>query len=656
VVHRRVNVKARSKSAVDAGGRSNAARGVPGGVEVRTPPPQTKDNPTPDPLKEARALVERTFKRPDYLACGPARQTGQKPNPDIIEIDPAEWRDADDKNFSNLAQALSEVQLSGSQNLAGYISVLQTLLVKLKVGTDASEARSWEKAVRALDSTAKLEVAKRFQNESWFTSPEAKHLIVSDGTPYSSEHDVERVFSGMTAVEKLISKGPALHDYALTSLWVDSSKMFQMGTKPDDVVRAARLAMQFTTASPSHFGSVCESVMRYTRNHGLTERVAQRFTEHIIPRICNQETTVEPLRRRTNIWGLHPGDWGLGDAICQTFIAPTCPAQLHDLTQIYRMLPGTNLARLEQNRADSLGLSGIFRSLRDFVHDERPGVHAVISAMIQFYETGSRTELERLIANARDNTGMGYLDATLLNRSSYETEVSINPDPRVPFGQKTSVVKEVLPAIDVLRRLEINTRPVQEKPPTLNDQRLQSAISKLDAASTKGATIADVGECLQTVNPALLDLYERGECFTPELVLAISWLDRRAQQALKVSSFEDELGICKNANFIELLRYQELIGSAGYDPAEFQTFVDSLKSKSEVDARKAVCKRTYERVMALNERTKPIPGVDSGTLWSFNATHELLQFSILKPAQTAVGKRLREEMEATFAVSLWGNS
>jgi hypothetical protein len=259
--------------------------------------------------------------------------------------------------------------------------------------------------------------------------------------------------------------------------------------------------------------------------------------------------------------------------------------------------------------------------------------------MVDYYQNGDKSRLELLLPKTGGYLGSEERQAMILDRDNYEMEVE-----EIVNGEKRKVR-----AIDVLKRLAENTKPVAVKPPVTSDKTLNELMSALLTQSTRiqGVSPELLGQTYDYVNGRLVEMINRGEVgIEPAMVTALAWLERQGFYVLQKMNYEDQLGAFKKRWFHSVLLFQELTASPNnYSQAEFQEFIDHVvKSQDDREAYRLVSKRILENLSVLARKYKAEGKAErAGALWSGNIAHELIGLTDLKPASTAYGKRHREE-------------
>lgn len=378
------------------------------------------------------------------------------------------------------------------------------------------------------------------------------------------------------------------------------------------------------------------TVGRYASSHGLTDEAEEGLQKKLLPAIQSNDPQVEILLRGGNIWGMHPGDFGAGDFIVHAYTLRITPAHINELLITLRGIPATDLARLEQNRLDGLTLAAPFGALRDFLHDQRPYAHEVIEAMVAYYDAGDNKQLLSVLGK----TDPGYLGsedrrAKLLDRSRYDT-------PTAERRADGNLQKETVKPIDVLRRLNENTKPIGDIPPVTSDEAFNKLLQRLVEDNDK----TQLQKALDYASNKLITMMQKEEVgIEPNLILTFAFLDKKCFQTLQKLKYEDQAGAYKENWFASILRFQGLTASAdNYSETDFQDFVARVKNSSSMEeAYGLVSGRILEHLYALVKIYKGKGREDTGFLWSGNTSHELIGLTELKPAQTEIGRRTANE-------------
>jgi hypothetical protein len=376
----------------------------------------------------------------------------------------------------------------------------------------------------------------------------------------------------------------------------------------------------------------------YGGNHPLDSTSTDALIANVLPRMRKGDPQVRVLQEEKNVFGMGRGDFGLGDFVCHSYTSEVAPANLNELLMALREIPTSNYARLEQNRLDGRRLAATFGGLRDFIHDERPGVHDVISGMVSHYDTGDPTALK----HALDRTEQGQLKYLAADRGRILDLRNYGKSIDDSFLEEQA--RGIEDVITILRRLQGNTVVVDEAPPSVSDVNLHAMlehVAEADGYSKKQA----VNRLTKYVNGKIEGMIAGGVVgVDPSFVEALAWTERKQYGILQHMSYEDQVGLAKQGWFREVLRFHELTHASNYDGKEFNAFMRSLDGLNDIAAARAIATRTMLQVRDLADRYNAEgkqEWVDA--IWSGNVTHELIGLLNRKPAVTAIGRRLLAE-------------
>lgn len=385
-------------------------------------------------------------------------------------------------------------------------------------------------------------------------------------------------------------------------------------------------------------GKFLDAVGRYGQHHQLPQDADKGLLGKLLPAIERNDPGVGVLIRGGNIWGMKKRDFGAADFLCHSYALPISPPSINELLMITREFATSDLARFRQNRLDALTLRHPFGILRDFIHDQRPYVHEVIGAMLEYYDTGNSAPLLAVVDKTDYLKEKSHHQA-LLALDLYNDEVEEEDGTPTP----TKLVRP----IDVLRRLYENTKPVQDAPPATSDANFDVLLKQLAEGSDVGH--AFLKQAVDYANDKLIDMIQRGEVgIDPNFVLALSWIGRKGFEALQKLTYEGQMEAYAQPWFHSILRLQELTwSSTGYDGDEFQEFLKNVSNaKNPQEAYRLISQRGIGHISSLAARYKEI-GKDerTGALWSGNIAHELTGLTDPRPATTEYGRRHRDEAQ-----------
>jgi hypothetical protein len=390
------------------------------------------------------------------------------------------------------------------------------------------------------------------------------------------------------------------------------------------------------------------TVSQYGRTHVLTAQATDALIANVLPRIRSNDPSVSPVSPSADTWAFGIGEFGLGDFVCHSYSREATPANLNELLMVLREIPTSSYARLEQNRHDGLRLVGKFGSvdIQDLIHDERPGVHALVSGMVDYYTTHNPTQIKAAI---RDNVAIGdYFygtspDTAFMDLNAYDEQAVTGE-----FHGKRAAPERV---IDVLRRLAVNTEPVPEDPPKVSDVNLHLMLEHVTDSDERSVRQA-VSRLTNYLNGRIESMIEDGVVgIEPSFVEALAWTERRQYHVLQAMTYEDQMGLAKQDWFRQILRFHELTHAPRYDKTEFNEFMQSLNSLNDIAAARAISTRASLQARDLMSRyettgqSRWVNAVGSG-----DVTHELMAMLSRKPAVTAIGRRLLAQERRDLAL------
>lgn len=345
--------------------------------------------------------------------------------------------------------------------------------------------------------------------------------------------------------------------------------------------------------------------------------------------IRDRDPRIEILLRPTNMWGMKEGDFGVADFLVDCLTKKITPANLNEMTLNLRDVPATSLARFEQNRRDGLSLR-IFGILRDFIHDQRPGVHNVVKAMVDYYDDPQHDVVKlRSVVGRTDYMKTNELIYDL-HRYDTDVEETIN-DRRQPAK-----------AIDVLRRVMENTQVIDDSPSAVSNSEVNNALSQLDAihrqarpeagvtekSENQGDIRAALGQSLDETNRELYQLIQQGAIgIEPNMIQAIAWLEQRAFEVLQSLNYDDQLTAYLEPWFQSLVVFEELTHNPdNFDSSDLQSFIGQLSASGQgLEPYRMVSARMLGHVKQLADRYKSSGRADAvDALWSGNVIHEFM--------------------------------
>lgn len=373
--------------------------------------------------------------------------------------------------------------------------------------------------------------------------------------------------------------------------------------------------------------------------HGMSKTLIRGLEENVYPMVENNDPEVASICR-TNSWACEVGSYGLADYAIYALTTENDPRNFNKLMRIHNEIPTTDFVRFEQNRIDAARLQGSIIGGRDFIHDERHGVNEILSSMLTYYESNgdaeSRVNLEQIIAKYPDYG---------LEEHPFDLELydSVIKGRNKNIHSAAENFREDEKAVDILRRLVENTKPVHLEAPKTKFEDLNQALAKIkplinEKTGEVRVEISEISDAISEMNQILIG--GQGKIgIMPSTVDAACYLDKISAYALRNVNKKQLSNLAYEPTFKEILRFSQLTSSIKYDGQEFDNFynsfirqcngafgADSIDSDKIQDAFSQISQRIINnsnelsKEYAKDERTKRF----SGAIWSGNLSHELI--------------------------------
>ena len=373
----------------------------------------------------------------------------------------------------------------------------------------------------------------------------------------------------------------------------------------------------------------------FGRQHPLNDDQASILSRTLLPALEAHSENSLVLEIEGNKWGMKEGDYGIGDFTVAAFASTYSPAEINRLQMALKQMPTSDLYRFEQNRKDALLLSHTFGNLRDLIHDQRPGVHELLTKMLAFYDDGNGVRLKQFLASSDSEYFInGSLEELVVVRSLYDGTVTSRDGKNIE-----------LPIIDIVRRLQENTKPASETMPLIEGQ--SGEMLKDISSAFLNKDIANLGNALSGYVDSLEEkIIARQEGVMPDTAKSIAWLGRICFKQLQEITYEDQLSLGKQVWFQSILKLQELTASNfPYSKESFAAYLEEVQTaKTNQELGSLLMRRTLQRITGLAEQYEQEGRNDwKDSLWSGNIDHELMSLVDARPAQTAYGERHRKE-------------
>lgn len=380
---------------------------------------------------------------------------------------------------------------------------------------------------------------------------------------------------------------------------------------------------------PSIGAKLVDMYVRFSRGKTIDAKMAEGFAVNVSSKIKSNDPSLE-IAYNPLAYANKKGDYGAADFLLQSLSTTATPEGIHNLLSILRDVPSTNLSVLESNRKDAIRIEDFFRPLRIAIHDQRPGVNKVLAAMLAFYDNGDSSKLITAMHSSGIFADKDYSHwDDMFNIGSYEHEVS--PDSENDNSNHLLVV-------DILRRLEKNTRPRSDKPPISPDDQLNillDAIYATDGHDLRAKTL----KATIYLNELLSEMYRDNTVgIDPTIIECVSWLQQKQYQVMQDLSYEDQIKASEKVWLIDFLRSHELTHNIDFNEEDFDNFIDSLANRNDKSVYISISRRILTQVQKLADKYAAIGKKDwVDSLWSGNLTHELIGLVDCRKPKTKVG-------------------
>ncbi|MDO4986695.1 MAG: hypothetical protein Q4E46_00040 [Candidatus Saccharibacteria bacterium] len=395
----------------------------------------------------------------------------------------------------------------------------------------------------------------------------------------------------------------------------------------------------------SNWNTKSSLLRSYAFNHGINAERIQAFKDNVIPAIDSGIPIYDCLSHSGNSFGTSPGEFGISDYTIHVLTSEANPRNIRDLMQIYRTIPTGDYAKFESNRRDAIALQGTLWDGRDFIHDERPGIHELLHAMVEFYDSkdnpaihAEKTKTLQDIVNIRKDQHNRYLytgfdGERCFDLANYDKLI----EGSIRAGTRNEVEYDHIPAIDILRRLDQNTDHTKLEKPHSGNAELDQMIEKLpifqSADGENSVQFRPATELIAKVNKTLIEKQGKTE-LTPDFIQAMSYVERVATYAMRSIDSADYQELGFDPGFKEICRFHELTSTNHtYSDGDFEQFWRGFTTDFGRDWPNNIhegYKRLSHRVLSdlqsltLDYSRKKSPRYMTDSLWSGNLNHELI--------------------------------
>lgn len=377
----------------------------------------------------------------------------------------------------------------------------------------------------------------------------------------------------------------------------------------------------------------------YSISHGLDEQRVQGFRQNVFPLIEQGDPEAKDIGA-VNSWQIEYGRFGISDFTIHCLVSEVNPKNTRDLIQAYREVPTSDFAKFEQNRKDAAELIGALWSGRDWIHDEVPGVHAVLATMLDYYDTRDSEDIHQekqaAILEAIAKIPSGYqpiIGDYCFDLENYEKPVKKFVGETYTTSRRS---EETEPAVEVLRRLVENTSQTTLEKPHTEDEQLNSLLEQLQVHPNErtGEVYVRWGQVGQIVAYAngLLQARQGEIGMRPSMVRALAYIDKMATYAMRGISDKDWRELPFDPHFKEIAKFRDLTSSSDrFDAQSFEEFWQHItRMPNWPDGVQDVYQKLSARIlgqvnkMARTYNANQYTSYMSESLWSGNLTHELV--------------------------------
>jgi len=330
----------------------------------------------------------------------------------------------------------------------------------------------------------------------------------------------------------------------------------------------------------------------YYKYQNLDKTRVEGFKRNVFPGVDKNDAKLIGVQEQLDY---HPnrdvlGKFGAGDYKIHCLVQKVNPRNIRDLIQIKKDLPSDDYEKFTANREDARALETILFRSRQFIHDERPGAHELLSAMLQYYEASKdpdnpklfaqKTEhLKQLVAERQASPDAEYyinFEDYAFHLENYDREVH-------PFDQANWELDagEKIKAVNLLRRLVRNTAPMLfEKPMPYDEEgnwELDDLLEQFNVHLNKrtGEVLVDwnqVGALVKRANEILLAKQD-DIGIHPSMVETLAYIEKMATYALRGIDRKDWRELPFDPYFKEIVKFRDLTSSADdFDNQKFEQF------------------------------------------------------------------------------------
>ena len=275
----------------------------------------------------------------------------------------------------------------------------------------------------------------------------------------------------------------------------------------------------------------------FVRLHGIDRNTVTGFKTIIAPMLEQGHPALWPFSINSNVYSHHAGLYGVGDYSLKCLVSSHTPKEINELCCIHREVPTCDSCKFEQNRKVALRLERAkFWTDRSFIHNELPGAHEMLLAIGDYYDHRDDNDFAEYACRLEELENQYHFGVlpNVLAFDVYENPVA-DLDLGVYERDRPSRANER--AIDILKRLIENTRPVSLEAPKTEylelNQRLETIKPNINKRTGEvRVSMAEIAGAIKAVNELLKQLDNKQGVF-PSTVAAIVFLDKMATYALR---------------------------------------------------------------------------------------------------------------------------
>ncbi|MDP2913781.1 MAG: hypothetical protein Q8N91_07265, partial [Candidatus Omnitrophota bacterium] len=299
-------------------------------------------------------------------------------------LDPEKIIPADEEPW--FANFVRKRLTSAAEAIAGnqYLSVADLPAYAEIVGSFAPETNELTQIVKACPTVAAISFVQKLFNEYRQEAPKDLMLLDFIGELLKKARAHRDLTEALDIAREIFRQAKSKRTVgAAENLNRALMELIKQSPSIDYFIEALKTTLKINSDRAAFSLKIMEEesdILKYTKS---SLQDLKRMNELLIDCVRIEEEPARIFIEGPNvIWAADEEGFGIANFVSKAMMTKMTPENIHELMMYARNVPGTTAERLEQNRKDALALTN--GGLRDFIHDQEPGVNKAITALVRY--------------------------------------------------------------------------------------------------------------------------------------------------------------------------------------------------------------------------------------------------------------------------------